>query len=175
MSNRGKIVGDMPTLVVRNGITQLDEVDYEWAKPQTWHMGDTGYVKTHNPSGNHSPLKMHRLIFERMIGRPLRPGEFVDHKNRIKTDNRRSNLRLATKSQNGMNLQTGKGKTSRYIGVHCDRSRRYKRWMAYVAVDQKRWQIGRFYSEEEAAWMRDQWAVQLHGEFASLNFEYLPV
>ncbi|WP_437774112.1 hypothetical protein [Arthrobacter sp. KNU40] len=44
--------------------------------------------------------------------------------------------------------------------------------MSYVNVDGKRYYLGRYYTEEEAAWMYDQWAAVLHGDFAFLNFEY---
>lgn len=35
---------------------------------------------------------VHRHVAEMMLGRKLRPGEVVHHKNRNKLDNRRSNL-----------------------------------------------------------------------------------
>jgi len=41
-----------------------------------------------------SGIPVHRHVAERKLGRPLEPGEVVHHKNRDKTDNRRSNLRV---------------------------------------------------------------------------------
>ncbi|MHA1942983.1 MAG: HNH endonuclease [Candidatus Thorarchaeota archaeon] len=39
-----------------------------------------------------SGKSVHRHVAERKLGRKLRPGEVVHHRNRVKSDNRRSNL-----------------------------------------------------------------------------------
>ncbi len=59
----------------------------------------------------------HRIVLERMLVRPLQKGELVDHINRNKLDNRRSNLRLADKSINAINTAF-RGNKSGYRGVY---------------------------------------------------------
>jgi hypothetical protein len=48
-------------------------------------------------------------------------------------------------------------------------------WRAYVGgkgSTGKQLKIGTYHSPEEAAWAYDQWASQIFGEFAVLNFDY---
>jgi hypothetical protein len=97
------------------------------------------------------------------------PGLLVDHKNGDTLDNRRTNLRLATRSQNMSNRRKMKTKTSsQYIGVCFDK--RSGRWIAKINHNNKKIWLGRFDSEIEAAKAYDQAAKKYHGEFARLNF-----
>ena len=116
-------------------------------------------------------LYMAREILEQMLGRELLSSEEVDHISGDRLDNRRLNLRVASSSQNKMNRRKANGKSSKFIGVCWDKSR--EQWMARIKIDGKPTHIGRFDSELEAAERRDDAAVELHGEFAKLNFPRL--
>jgi len=67
--------------------------------------------------------------------------ECIDHINRLKTDNRISNLRSVTKSQNAMNLDIAKGYSY---------SKRNGKYIAMIMVNNKRKQLGTFDTSEEA-------------------------
>ncbi|WP_166786396.1 HNH endonuclease [Cryobacterium sp. TMT2-15-1] len=108
----------------------------------------------------------------RVLKRALRPGEYVDHENNVKTDNRRSNLRVVTTQQNNWNKSKAPSAKWKYIGINFDSRLKTRPWRAYIRVNSIGYYIGTFTSAEEAAWMHDQWALVLHGEFAQLNFEY---
>ena len=118
-------------------------------------------------------VKMHRLIMERVLNRRLLASEYVDHINRNPLDNRRSNLRVVTPLENRRNSESFKGATG-FIGVH----QHYPgRWRALIRAGskQRQYYIGSFNTPEEAAWMRDQWALALFGSSANLNFDYSDV
>lgn len=84
----------------------------EGALNSAWNGGRTldkdGYVllwmPEHPEANRHGQVREHRIVMERMIGRPLRQGEVVDHRNDIRDDNRPSNLRLF--ATNGEHLST---------------------------------------------------------------------
>ncbi len=112
-------------------------------------------------------VRMHREIMN------APDGLLVDHQNGKTLDNRRSNLRLATHSQNMCNKpKTSTKSTSRFRGVYLDK--RKGRWVAKIQINRKCIWLGHFDNEIDAARVYDTAAKKHHGEFARLNFPPLP-
>ena len=107
-------------------------------------------------------VRLHRVIMN------APEGLLVDHRNNDSLDNRRSNLRLATKSQNNTNRPKKANTSSRYVGVCYDKTR--KCWYAQIVHQSKHKWLGSFDNEEAAARAFDRAAIESHGEFARLNF-----
>ena len=105
---------------------------------------------------------MHREILGLVPG-DKRQG---DHISRECLDNQKSNLRIATKSENGANLKTNHG-SSKYKGVSWDKSR--GKWRATIKKYKKQIHIGYFDSGVEAARAYDEAAVEIFGAFARPN------
>lgn len=109
---------------------------------------------------------LHRAVMERILDGPIPRGREVDHRNLNRLDNRRSNLRMATRQQNSANCS--RKSASRFRGVTWDKAR--GKWAAGVKIDYVRHNLGRFDNEEDAARAYDAAARVAFGEFARLNF-----
>jgi len=140
----------------------IDTADYPQLKNYRWYVDKgnrTHYVRGSLLSGEGSRLKMHQL---------LSGAKGVDHRNCNGLDNSRSNLRRATRAENGRNRRKWARKmSSQYLGVFLNRSR--ATFYASIRVNKKPIHLGTFTSEIEAAKAYNE-AAQFHfGEFARLN------
>lgn len=135
-----------------------------------WHGQTGGYAYRQSKDSNRKVIKhyMHREIMERVLGRELIKGEEVDHENRNKLDNRRSNLRLCSRSMNVMNRPARVDNKSGYKGVSW--SKQAKSWVSEIQSGDTRIRSAGYESAEDAAREYDRNAKELHGEFAVLNF-----
>ena len=109
------------------------------------------------------------VVWERANG-PIPDGMWIDHINGDPTDNRLENLRLATASQNNMNMRRRKDNKSGVKGLYW-RNRKDRpsgQWVARVTANKE---TRRFYTKdllEAVAWLHRTRASQ-HGEFARFD------
>lgn len=122
------------------------------------------YIKFRINGENHQN-SAHRFAWLYMTGEM--PTLVVDHINRIKTDNKFSNLRLASISQNGHNVDARQNNSSGVKGVWWD-SRR-DQWVAEIKVNSEKIFIGRFSDFHEAKAARVAASKKYAGEFSVLE------
>jgi hypothetical protein len=115
----------------------------------------------------------HTILFHReLLGLQLGDGKIVDHINGNPQDNRFENLRIVDSKENQRNRRKRTIGHSPYLGVskYSKPGYKYKPWRAFIRIDGKPTQIGVYWTEEEAAKARDEFAKKYYGEFAPLNF-----
>jgi hypothetical protein len=150
----------------------IDDEDEALVSPYRWFRNGQekhqGYVvtKVPHPEGgliprSNSPyfrkrttsLRLSRLL----MGLEWGDKREVDHINHNKLDNRRSNLEIVTRAENGQNRIDGTG-ASRYRGVFWRADR--QKWKACVELDGHAHHLGCFNSEEEAARVAAEWRAE---------------
>jgi len=148
-------------------IVIVDDEDYDWIRQWKWCAAKDHQcfyaVRGIWIKGTYKAIRMHRQI----LNPP--PNKEVDHINGDGLDNRRCNLRISTRSQNGANQRAQqREKTSQYKGVRwCKEVQKYR---AYIKVNGRQKHLGYFNSEEVAAQVYNKFATEYFGEFARLNF-----
>lgn len=150
--------------ITKGYVALIEDESYELVSQFKWHAAEdlrTVYAATRvKKDGKRVTVKMHRLIMGNPLGK-------VDHINGNGLDNRISNLRVATDSQNACNRRTPTHNKSGFKGVWWHK--RYQHWQASISVNGKRKHLGVFDTKEDAARAYNEAAKQHHGEFACLN------
>ena len=149
---------DSIDIKIKGGVTTIDKVDLDLFNESHWYIGVNGYVTRDIPTRCY----FHRLVMDF-------PEKNVDHCNGIRHDNRRSNLRVCTQSQNTANSGKRKTNKSGYKGVSIDRRNPNFKWVANLTKDYKHIYIGAFRTPKEAAIAYNIKALEEFGEFALLN------
>jgi hypothetical protein len=92
-------------------------------------------------------------------------GMVVDHKNHNTLDNRKSNLRICTQSQNLMNRGKTAANKSGFKGVRFNKSK--KKWESSIKVMGKAFHLGTFSTPLEAYKEYCKACLKYHGAFAN--------
>lgn len=151
----------------------VDRIDADLAEHKWQAMFDPSYrdngqykaTRTITPSkGKQAIVYMHRVILSRKLGRPLLRSEECDHWDTDPLNNRRDNLRLATRSQNVANQTKRKNTTSNLKGVSW--YKKTSKWKAQISDNGKVKHLGYFDTPEEAhaKWWEE--AQRIYGKFA---------
>ncbi len=149
----------------------VDDNDYEQLSSHTWRAtsNERGLIwyairQVYRKGRSPKKIRMHRAIMR------ARAWQQIDHVNGDGLDNRRSNLRVATASQNVQNRRKQRALTSRFKGVaRMDHRYVSKPWKATIGLNSKQRHLGYFESEEEAAIAYNQAAKEMFGPFAKPN------
>lgn len=92
-------------------------------------------------------FKMHRLVASAFLNKEEYQCQ-VNHKNKIRHDNRVENLEWVSEMENTGHSALANKKSSKYIGVRFHS--RHLRWYAHIQINKKQIHLGVFDTEEEA-------------------------
>jgi hypothetical protein len=154
--------------LTKGKVALVDDEDYDklMALGYKWSaMDNKGYQFYATGFGNGKSVMMHRVILG-ITDRKV----FVDHADGNGLNNRRGNIRPASRSQNAANRKLRKDSKMPYRGISYAEECPIHPWIARIALNGKRKTIGHYSTAEDAARAYDNKAREVFGEFASLNF-----
>lgn len=144
-------------------VTMIDADMFEaldqWKWRAEWDSHTQSFYAARTDSDRRH-VRMHRVILGLLPGDP-RQG---DHRNRDTLDNKRSNLRIATRSQNQANRTRNRNSPTAMKGVQWRKTKR--RFCSEIKVKGKRIFLGYFDKAEDAHAAYCEAAHKYHGEFA---------
>lgn len=146
--------------------TGLYEISITGCWPWLGGLDTEGYGQVQR---NHKKQKAHRWVWESMVG-PLEPEILLDHKCHNRACVNPDHLRKVTAEQNVFNTRP-RGGSSQYKGVYRMPN---GSWRAHITHRYKKYNLGCYRDEKQAALVYDRRAMELFGEFAYLNFPYKP-
>jgi len=128
----------------------VDDENYIWLKRNKWTFTQNGKIEyaaryLTSSSGKRIKIYMHQEI--------IPCAKEIDHINGNGLDNRKENLRSVTRSQNNLNRHNITFHSSKYTGVcfsSSKKDRNLKKWRAYIKINGKLYNLGKFNTEFEA-------------------------
>jgi len=137
----------------------VDEEDFEELNKIKWHACYDRGTKSYYVKSliNNKIIHMPRKIMK------TNQGLVVDHINHDTLDNRKSNLRNCTRSQNSMNQRKPRNNTSGTTGVYWKKS--IARWVSLIAINQNQIYLGVFKDKNDAIKARKKAEIKYFGEF----------
>lgn len=151
-------------------IALVDDEDYEYLMQWKWqafyqqntHSFIARRMTSKRKEGERKSIIMHRIIMN------AQKGQIIDHINHDTLDNRKENLRFCTHSENMQNRTIQSNNKARYKGIYWRKSRNC--WEVRVHKNCKLKRVKCVHDKIEAALVYDEFAEEVHGEFAKLNF-----
>lgn len=164
-------MGTIEIPISKGYVAIVDEIDMDLAQFQ-WTAIEAPYTvyaarMVATIEGKRKSVGMHRFIYERVLGRELTQRDLVDHIHGNGLDNRRSELRLATKGENTRNQRLRNTNTSGFKGVSWDKKR--GKWAAQIWIEGVNIRLGHFDTREEAHEEYRKAALVWHREFANFG------
>lgn len=155
--NDYKVLGAVTKIFVKDRVCLVDSEDYDIVKKYHWGVTLAGYIKTYYQG---QLILIHQLILPNVK-------VHTDHINRIRSDNRKSNLRPASFSENMSNTGPKSTTSTGLKGVSWHKTSGY--FQAKITKDYKQHWLGYYDDPILAAEAYDAAAIRLHGEFAMTN------
>lgn len=125
---------------------------------------------------NYKNYKAHRIIYQFYHNIILKETDIIDHINGIKTDNRKENLRLCTKSENAMNRIA---QSNNKLGIKCIRIIKNKTGNNIEYFQIRIYKNGKLhynkffrtdeYTLEEIIKIRDEKLKEIHKDFYNIG------
>lgn len=144
-------------------VALIDDEDYDLISKFKWctnKIGSTFYAATCHSDGR--VFHMHSLLLLR------EHGQDIDHINRDGLDNRRSNLRLVSRSDNNKNSKLRCDSTTGIKRVYWNAKN--SNWYARISVNKKWKYLGSFTSKEEAVVARKRAELAIGGYNVEINW-----
>lgn len=153
----------IPLTMRQNSI--VDAEDFDWLSSFTWRAQWDSTTRSFYAMTGRTPnaKSMHRMILQ------CGDEEQGDHRNHDTLDNRRLNLRIATKSQNSQNRRVRIDNKTGCPGVHWHLGK----WQARITIKGKRVSLGHFSEKQNAIAAYRAAAPAVYGEFTCLPILHL--
>lgn len=136
-------------------VIDLDDVDR--VRYHKWYEKDDGYVSS---VINGKSINLHTFL----LGKNFEY-EMIDHKDRNRLNNKKSNLRYASRIENSRNKGIQTNNTSGVVGVSWHKQ--HQKWYARITVNKKPIFLGLFDSIDEAKKCRIDAEHKYFGEYRS--------